>query len=522
MTDIRLLDCTLRDGGYINEWRWGAGTIRSMLRDFVRAGVDIVETGFLKNTDSCDPDTAVCATIEELNRMLPEKKGSTEFCAMAMCSDYDIRRLSDWSGSGISMIRVTAHDYDIRQGIETASEIMKKGYRVSINPINIMGYPDDRILWMIDQVNRIMPWQFSIVDTFGSMKQRDLDRIVSLIDHNLDKSIRIGLHLHENTALSFSLAQSFLRKHLDRGATVDASLMGMGRVPGNLPLELAADYMNEYCGKTYDINFMMDAIQDYIKPLREKHSWGYTPAYFLSARHNLHRNYAEYLLDKGTLTNRDMNHILSRIRREKASVFDPEYAEKLYREYEGSRIDDREDRRKLKNRLRQPVLILAPGSSLRTEKEKILAYIRAEHPAVISLNFIPDERKPEFAFFSNHRRFQKAEKSGCETIVTSNIREEQVSYRIDLNSISGAFPRGQSSLILLLRLLAQLGISQAAVAGADGYREGQDSYFDSSFVSAVQHDRSYNEDVGRALRESGMKLVFITPSEYERYLEGNR
>ena len=294
MPNVKLLDCTLRDGGYVNNWRWGFASAREIIRTLTRAGTDIVEVGFLRNVEQYDPDVTVCNTIEELNRLLPDNPGHTMYSGMAMRSNYDIAKLSEYSGKGIEMIRITAHDYDIKEGMDFAREVKARGYKLSINPINIMGYSDRDILWILDQVNAILPYQFSIVDTFGSMRRRDLERIVSLVDHNLDPSIRVGLHLHENMALSFCLAQEFIDKHLLRDTTVDASLMGMGRIPGNLPIELVADYMNEVLGDHYDIDELMDAIQDYIAPMKGETQWGYTPAYFLSARFNLHRDYAEH------------------------------------------------------------------------------------------------------------------------------------------------------------------------------------------------------------------------------------
>lgn len=187
---------------------------------------------------------------------------------MAMRSNYDINKLTPYSGKGIEMIRITAHDYDIEEGMDFAREVKRKGYKLSINPINIMGYSDERILWIIEQVNEIQPYQFSIVDTFGSMKRRDLDRIVSLVDNNLDKNIRVALHLHENMSLSCCLAQQFVDKHLNRPIAIDGSLLGMGRIPGNLPIELIADYLNDYTDSTYDIDYLMDAIQEYIEPIK--------------------------------------------------------------------------------------------------------------------------------------------------------------------------------------------------------------------------------------------------------------
>ena len=367
--DLKLLDCTLRDGGYVNEWKWGYHNARAIIRFLTKAEVDFVEVGFLRNVDVYNEDITVCNTIEELNRLLPEKKGKTRYSAMAMRSNYDINKLTPYSGQGIEMIRITAHDYDIEEGMDFAREVKRKGYKLSINPINIMGYSDERILWIIEQVNEIQPYQFSIVDTFGSMKRRDLDRIVSLVDNNLDKNIRVALHLHENMSLSCCLAQQFVDKHLNRPIAIDGSLLGMGRIPGNLPIELIADYLNDYTDSTYDIDYLMDAIQEYIEPIKGKSEWGYTPAYFLSARFNLHRNYAEYYLEKGDLSNRDINHILAAFDREKASTFDSEYAENKYQAYKNNIIDDNAAVTRLKESLKnKKILLMAPGVSIKENK----------------------------------------------------------------------------------------------------------------------------------------------------------
>ena len=86
MADIKLLDCTLRDGGYVNNWQWGFGSARRIIQTLTRAGVDIVEVGFLRNVDGYEPDVTVCNTIEELNRLLPDEgqRGHTMSSGMAM------------------------------------------------------------------------------------------------------------------------------------------------------------------------------------------------------------------------------------------------------------------------------------------------------------------------------------------------------------------------------------------------------------------------------------------------------
>lgn len=515
--DLMLLDCTLRDGGYVNDWKFGFDGAREVIKQLTRANIDVVEVGFLRNVESYNPDITVCNYIEELNKLLPENTGNTMYSAMAMRSNYDINKLSPYNGSGIEMIRITAHNYDIEDGMDFAREVKAKGYKLSINPINIMGYSDERILWIIDQVNQIQPYQFSIVDTFGSMKRRDLDRIVSLVDNNLDRNIRVALHLHENMALSCCLAQNFIDKHLNRPVAVDGSLMGMGRIPGNLPIELIADYANDYSGKSYDIDYLMDAINDHIASLKGASEWGYTPAYFLSARFNLHRNYAEHYLKKGDLTNRDINHILSRFDAGKKTAFDAVYADKLYEEYKNNQIDDKDAWKKLREDLKgNIVLVLAPGATIRTHKVEIKKFIAANKPIVISSNFVPEEIEVDYAFFSNNKRYQKHDSYSCKVIITSNLSEGDADYMINYNSVSGSFNQGCNSLIMLLKLLKNIECSDIFIAGADGYKPQKDNYYTDIIKSATVHDNRFNIAVSEAIRNLDVRLNFITPSEYNK------
>lgn len=514
--NLILLDCTLRDGGYVNDWRFGQAGARDIIRLLVKSGIDVIEVGFLRNVDEYNPDITVCNYIEELNKLLPEQSVNTMFSAMAMRSNYDINKLSDYCGSGIEMIRVTAHDYDIEEGMDFARAIKRKGYKLSINPINIMGYSDERILWIVDQVNQIQPYQFSIVDTFGSMKRRDLDRIVSLVDRNLDKNIRLALHLHENMALSCCLAQNFIDKHLNRPVAVDGSLMGMGRIPGNLPIELIADYCNDYCDKSYDIDYLMDAIQDYIAPIKGVTNWGYTPAYFLSARFNLHRNYAEHLLRKGDLTNRDINQILARIEASKKTAFDEKYVNEIYEEYKDTQIVDNKAWEYLSGYLQnKSILLIVPGSSINKYKFEIEQYIQDEQPIIISVNFVPDSIDVDYAFFSNPKRFEVINKLSCQTIVTSNVQTEDATYMINYNSVSGAFDQGCNSFIMVLKLLKKLCVKNISAAGADGYSEDSDNYVNETIRSTTVHGNKFNVAVSEAIRNLGVKVRYITPSQYD-------
>ena len=183
--------------------------------------------------------------------------------------------------------------------------------------------------------------------------------------------------------------------------------MGMGRIPGNLPIELVADYMNDTLGAHYDIDELMDAIQTTSPPSRARPSGATTPAYFLSARYNLHRNYAEHYLAKGDLTNRDINHILSGIEPGKKTAFDKAYADRLYREYQSRRVDDAAALEGLIAAFAgRRVLVLAPGATLADPdtRARVAALRGADADAVVSANFVPEFLTPDYAFFTNAKR----------------------------------------------------------------------------------------------------------------------
>ena len=518
---IRLLDCTLRDGGYVNNWEWGVNTARDIIRLLTDSGLDIVEVGFLRNIDKFDEFITVANTIEELNTFLPKEKRKCMYSAMAMRSNYDVNKLSPYCGNGIEIVRITAHEYDIEEGIDFAAKVKELGYKVSLNPINIMGYSDAQILHIIERVNALHPWQFCIVDTFGSMGNHDLDRIVGLIDNNLARDIRLGLHLHENMSLGCSLAQRFVDKSIPRSISIDGSLMGMGRNPGNLPIELIADYLNKYRGTSYDIDYMMDAIHNYIARLKGETNWGYTPAYFLSARYNLHRNYAEHYLSKGDLTNRDINHILSGFDRLKCAVFDKEYADKKYNEYKNNSIDDKIAKKELEKLLRnQEILILAPGRTLKTYKSQIDNYIEQEKPVVISLNFTTSDFNCSYVFFGNNRRYQQFSATSLPIIATSNVNGQNITYNVNYNSLvlpSSLEGYHNNSLILLLRLLCEINITNVSVAGADGYQRDSDGgnySADNMHDDTANIDKNFNIAVRSVIHGLPIKITFITPSEY--------
>jgi 4-hydroxy 2-oxovalerate aldolase len=297
---IQLLDCTLRDGAHVNKGNFGKQHITNVISNLTNATVDIVEIGFLKNC-VYSPDLSYFPRIENAYDVLSEtaKCTNVEYSLMARADEYDITALTECTGA-IKYIRVAFY-YDFLGGaMKVAKEVQARGYNCSLNLINTPGCTFQELNELIRRVNEIKPYALSIVDTFGVLDGKELETILDEYGSKLDPSIRIGLHIHENLSLSFSLAQLFLERfHATRNVIVDSSLLGMGRIPGNLCTEMIADYLNTAHGKHYNLVNILRSIEDDIAPIKAVIPWGYSPAYFLSAKHRVHRSYSEYLQQNG-------------------------------------------------------------------------------------------------------------------------------------------------------------------------------------------------------------------------------
>lgn len=524
MGNIKLLDCTLRDGGYINDWKFGYHTICDIIKKLVESQVNYIEVGFLRDCQY-QKDAAVFNNCAEIANVLPEKRGNTQFTAMALHNKYDINKLENYDGKTIDALRITFHDYDIDEGLEYIEKAIAKGYKVFANPINIMGYSDAQILQLLEKVNRVKPYAFSIVDTFGSMMKEDLLRIYSLVEHNLDKSIVIGLHLHENLGLSFSLAQEFITmKASERECVIDASMFGMGRAPGNLCMELIMDYMNKTQTGTYNMNPVLDGIDDHIAKLKSIEPWGYSTAYALSAKFNLHRNYAEFLLSKGRLRAKQINQILASIEDCKKTAYDERYVEDLYQEFQNHEIEDENLIKELKLKLSgEKVLVLAPGSTIISQKEKIQEFIREYSPTIFAANFSPDDYLEDYIFCSNAMRYEvlKDKQNNADILITSNLLDISEKEKNVLNFVELSFDELGSCdncVIMLIKLLIRLDVEEIALAGFDGYKAEGGNYVYSYMSSQYTRGQEENIKIRKYLSElkKKIKLQFLTESLYEK------
>lgn len=518
---IRLLDCTLRDGGHLNESRFGENVIRNVIKRLIEAKIDIIEAGFLWG-DKSSPDVARFLTIEDVKRILPDSRGDSKISLMA--DSVDLSNLEPNDGT-IDYIRLSFKRSKIEWAFKTAEVIRDKGYKFFMNPIYCNTYTDSEYLELIEQINALHPYGFSIVDTFGTMRIRDLDRRVSLVDYNLDPDIVLGLHLHENLGLSYSLAQHFLTiANPKRDIIIDCSLLGMGRAPGNLCAEQIMDHLNLEYGKNYDTEPALDAIDDYISPLKEKTPWGYSIPYLISAKYCLPRSYAEYLMGKSRLRTRDIQRILKSVVPEKSQAYDEDYIENLYRSYMDVEYDSSEAFAALKKLADgKSVLLISPGASIVRYQDRIQAYIETVKPFVVAINFVPNQFDVDCVFCTNVKRLDKiiSELNGKTLIVTSNIIKDYSAYNYVISYNDAVYISEEfcdDSTIMMLNVLKKSGIEAVTTAGFDGHENQRYEFFSSEFKPSRQNivsDKLINDILKNSM--GNIKLEFLTPSSHEGY-----
>ena len=217
--NVKILDCSLRDGGHLNKSRFGYEIIKGFIEKLALAKTDIIEIGFLQTGDF-DKDCAIYPTVKDAEEILKDIdcKDST-ISLLTQVDKFDISKLEQCSGK-VRMIRVSFHSNYIDLGMQHCEEVKKKGYQCSVNPINFSHYSKEQVVELISKVNKINPDIFSIVDTFGVLLNNDFRNKLNLINHLLNQTIRRGIHLHENRNLAFASAQTLIETNSIGGEIV--------------------------------------------------------------------------------------------------------------------------------------------------------------------------------------------------------------------------------------------------------------------------------------------------------------
>lgn len=528
MKNIKILDCTLRDGGYINNFEFGKKAIADIINKLSLASVEIIECGFLKS-HAIDENCSLYSSVDAIKDVIKIKKINTMYVAMIQYGEISNEDIIPYNGTSIDGIRLTFHEHEIDEAFILGRQLMEKGYKVFIQPVGTATYTDEALLNLIHRVNKMKPFAFYLVDTLGALYKNDTLRLFYLIDHNLDQQIMVGFHSHNNLQLSFSNAQELMLLNSPRKIIIDTSVFGMGRGAGNLCTELLTQYINQNIGHKYDVLPILEILDEYINPIYLKYNWGYSVPYYLAAINNCHPNYTTYLLNKQTLSVKEISGVIKTIDKAQGILFNKKYAESLYIEFQKHNVNDSENVELLSSMFHErTILILAPGKSLDIYSDDLDIYIKKNNPIIISVNFIPSNIKIDALFVSNLKRFKNIENLSEFTlnsmvICTSNITTSPNDNMIVMNYanyLNEESVISDNAGLMLINMLTKIGIEKIVLAGFDGYSiNKQDNFFEDNLIVTIDDERliSMNQAISNKIKQlkNAIKIEFLTKSIYE-------
>ena len=532
--DKLLLDCTLRDGGYVNDWEFGHDNIVNIFERVVGSGVDFIEIGFLDERRTFDLNRTIMPSTDCVKKIFGKlDRKDAKVLGMIDYGTCDINNLQPCEESWLDGIRVIFKKDKMVPAMEFCRKVKSLGYLVFAQLVSVTSYSEEELLEIVTIANDVKPFALSMVDTYGLLNPEELKKIASILDQNLTPEIILGFHAHNNFQLGYINTMTVLNLPTDRNVLVDGTLYGMGKSAGNAPLELIAMYMNQNCGKNYLITEMQEAITTSVMDFQRKSPWGYQLFYYIAASNRVHPNYVQYLMNKRTLSITAINEILQKLPEDQKLEKNMKLIEELYIDYQQEECDDTDVIAKLGVELEgKQVLAIGPGLSMRKKESCVLEYIERNKPVTIAINYIPQKIHPNYLFVTNTTRYIQSatklhedENVDIRIIASSNLTkvERDFDYMINYSSVIdeiAEFP--DNSMCMLIRTLMRCGCKEIALAGLDGYTPDNVNYFDEDKAYSFLKDKAnslndYARNFFRSIRDR-VTIKFVTDSEYQKGL----
>jgi 4-hydroxy 2-oxovalerate aldolase len=329
---VQILDCTLRDGGFVNDFNFGCKNIVEIIQKLYNAHIDIVELGFLESDKKKDNNSSIFPTFETLEEFLSTqsiKVNSQQFTVMITYPDFPIELLPEKSSlAKCDAIRVIIRYSELKDSLDFCEQIARKGYKVFIQPAITMRYSRDELQRLFDTANGIDAYALYIVDSYGYMHERDVIEYYKIFDDNLKSTIKLGFHAHNNLNLAFSNALGFLGCQTSREIIIDSCLLGMGQGSGNLQTEVFVDFVNKSRNANYDYDEILNACE-IVEKYYGSTPWGYSVVDLLAAINKTSYKYSRVLRTDYNLSFVEINHLLKNIPEELRHRYTSENTKRL-------------------------------------------------------------------------------------------------------------------------------------------------------------------------------------------------
>ncbi|RBW69677.1 aldolase catalytic domain-containing protein [Bacillus taeanensis] len=278
-----IIDCTIRDGGLVNNWDFSVEFVQDLYEGLSAAGVEYMEIGYKNSArllNATEPNPWRFLDDHFLKEIIPEKK-FTKLSALVDIGRVDPNDVLPREESVLDMIRVACYIREVDKGLELVQMFHDLGYETSLNIMALSSVPEHQLIEAFDMVKKSPVDVVYIVDSFGSLDPKDIEHQVNKFKDMLPNK-QLGIHTHNNMQLAFANTLTAMRN----GVTfLDSSVYGMGRAAGNCNTELLVSYIQK---ASYEMKPVLGVIEKHMLEMREKWEWGYIIPYMISGVLNEH------------------------------------------------------------------------------------------------------------------------------------------------------------------------------------------------------------------------------------------
>ena len=385
MKDIKLLDCTLRDGGYYNNWDFSKDLVNDYLIAIADSGIKYVEIGFRSikekklngpNFFSRDSYIDILNIPKSIN--IGVMINISEIVNASKNYDKTLKELFKNQGkSKIKFVRLATHFSEISHAVKICKILKRKKIKVIINLMQITEQKHEEIIDAVKKIKVVNPSVLYFADSLGAMNSEDVSRCIKSI--RSEWSGEIGIHTHNNLGKAVSNSIEAIKQ----GATwIDSTVTGMGRGPGNSETEYILIEMSNYSKRKYNILPITRIIKKYFEPLKIRYKWGPNPFYYLAGIHGIHPTYIQEMLTI-KMEEDEILEAIKQLKTKDGNKYDVNLVKSEFQKpiklYKGSWTP----KSKLKNK---EVFLISSGPKLNEYKREIEKFIIKNKPYVIALN----------------------------------------------------------------------------------------------------------------------------------------
>ncbi len=521
---IKILDCTLRDGGYYNNWKFKKSLINQYLKVMDDIKVDYVEIGF-RFVDKIKTK-GPCAYSEENYLKSLKIPKNLKIGIMINAADFinseDLlslikKKFINKKRSLISLVRIACHHNEISAVIPLIKWLKKSGYRVGVNIMQIADLSFKEIKNSVLNIKKANADILYFADSLGSLDAEKTSKIIKKI--RLFWKDTMGIHTHDNMGKALENSISAVKNSVE---WIDSTVTGMGRGPGNTKTEYAVLEFKEKFENNQLVS-LSKLIEDHFNPIKEKYRWGSNPFYYYAGLNSIHPSFVQEMLATNLFDNEDIYSNLKYL----STVGGKKYSNELIalgnKFYKNIKKGTWKPSTVIKSR---NVLIIGPGDTVFKNQKKIIRFINKNKPIVLVLNAInPVPKKYIFAHIVCHTlrllsdmdKYKKFDKylitpySSFSKNIKSKINPKKVlNFGLQVKNKKFRFEKNYVVLPNSLAISYALGICTSGeakkiyLAGLDGYND--------SFPKKFEIDDLFQN---YKLENGAKSIISITPTKYK-------